>query len=62
MKTFRVWCYEKWLEHCDEVGAWTKQNVRYLSQEYFGKYKWWLKREFRSTQIHDMNETEKLCD
>ena len=48
--TFRQWCYEKWMEHCDEVEAWTGQypGPRYLSAEYFGKYKWWLRREFRA--------------
>jgi hypothetical protein len=58
MKTFRAWCYEKWLEHCDEVEAWTKHSVGYLSQEYFNKYKWWLKREYRSTKFPNDIESE----
>ena len=45
---FRQWCIEKWYEHCDEVEEWTGQRPSYLSAEYFGKYKWWLRREFRS--------------
>lgn len=45
---FRMWCQNKWYEHCDEVEQWTGQRVKYLSQEYFNKYKWWLKREFRA--------------
>ena len=45
---FRQWCYNMWLDHCDEVMAWTGQNVKYLSAEYFGKYKWWLRREHRA--------------
>ncbi len=44
---FRQWCYNMWLDHCDEVMAWSGQNVKYLSAEYFGKYKWWLKREYK---------------
>jgi len=44
---FRTWCREKWYEHCDEIMAWTGQNVKYLSSEYFAMYKWWLKREFK---------------
>ena len=44
---FRYWCTLKWYEHCDEVLAWTGQSPNYLSQEYFNKYKWWLRREFR---------------
>ena len=45
---FRHWCYEKWMEHCDEVYNWTGHSPLYLSAEYFGRYKWWLRREFRA--------------
>ena len=45
---FRQWCHEKWYEHCDEVEAWTGHSPLYLSDAYFNKYKWWLRREFRS--------------
>lgn len=45
---FRQWCSQMWYEHCDEVYSWTGQNPTYLSQEYFNRYKWWLKREFRA--------------
>ncbi len=44
---FRRWCYEKWYEHCDEVEAWTGERVKYLSRDYFGLYRWWLRREYR---------------
>lgn len=46
--TFRQWCREKWYEHCDEIEAWTGQRVLYLSDSYFNKYKWWLRREYRA--------------
>ena len=45
--SFRHWCQEKWYEHCEEIESWTGQRVKYLSQEYFEKYKWWLKREYK---------------
>ena len=45
---FRHWCYERWQDHCDEVVQWTGSSPRYLSAEYFNKYKWWLKREYRA--------------
>ena len=49
---FRHWCqekwYEKWYEHCEEIYGWTGHAPTYLSAEYFGLYKWWLRREFRS--------------
>ena len=50
--TFRHWCRLKWQEHCDEVSAWTGNNPQYLSAEYFEKYKWWLRREYRTTGVN----------
>ena len=44
---FRNWITNIWYEHCDEVFEWTGQNPRYLSAEYFEKYKWWLKAEYK---------------
>ena len=43
---FRIWCCQKWYEHCDEVEAWTGRRPQYLSKEYFATYKWWLRREY----------------
>jgi hypothetical protein len=40
-----------WYRHCEEVEAWTGSSPAYLSAEYFGKYKWWLRREFRAQQV-----------
>ena len=44
--TFRAWCQEKWYEHCTELESYG-QRVSYNSKEYFAKYKYWLKREYR---------------
>lgn len=44
--TFRTWCREKWYEHLAELESYG-QTVPYDSTEYFGKYKYWLKREFQ---------------
>ena len=44
--TFRFWCQEKWFEHKDELESF-KQPVLYGPKEYFAKYKWWLKREYK---------------
>ena len=49
--TFRHWCRLMWQEHCNEVAAWTGNNPQYLSEEYFEKYKWWLRREYRATGV-----------
>ena len=48
---FRRWCTEKWYEHCAEVEAWTGHSPQYLSAEYFGKYKWWLRRQYKSETV-----------
>ena len=45
---FKACCTEMWYQHCDEVEAWTGSNPRYLSAEYFGLYKHWLRREYRA--------------
>lgn len=51
MKTnsFRLWCQEKWFEHKDELATY-KQPLPYTAQEYFERYKYWLKREYRYRQ------------
>lgn len=43
---FRAWCYEKWMEHCDEVESFGAPNPFQDSAEYFRMYKWWLKRQY----------------
>lgn len=48
---FRYWLQQKWFEHCDELESY-RQAVPYTSREYFGRYKYWLKREYRH-QHHD---------
>jgi hypothetical protein len=44
---FRGWCLLLWQEHQQEVYDWEKKLPDYSSTEYFQKYKWWLKREFK---------------
>ena len=45
---FRAWCHEMWLEHTDEVESWTGHRPGYTSQDYFGKYRWWLRTVYRA--------------
>ena len=47
--TFRHWLHEKWLEHQDELESYG-QTLSYDLKEYFTKYKYWLKREYRHQQ------------
>lgn len=43
---FRSCCQEKWFEHKDELESYG-QALPYTSSEYFARYKFWLKREYR---------------
>jgi hypothetical protein len=47
--TFRHWLHEKWLEHQDELESYG-QTLSYDLKEYFARYKYWLKREYRYQQ------------
>ena len=47
MNSFRQWLISQWLDHIDEVIFWTGKVPQYTAQDYFAKYKWWLRREFR---------------
>lgn len=53
--SFSRWLLEIWAEHIDEVLVWEKKIPEYTAQEYFAKYKWWLRREYR----HQKNELQK---
>jgi hypothetical protein len=55
--SFRMWCTEKWFEHKDELEAY-KQPLPYTSQEYFQRYKFWLKREYQ----HQQKQAKDLCE
>ena len=42
---FRRWVEEIWRENCEERREW-KDDQQSIT-EYFSRYKWWLRREFR---------------
>jgi hypothetical protein len=42
---FRRWIEEIWRENCEERREW-KDDQQSIT-EYFSRYKWWLRREFR---------------
>jgi hypothetical protein len=44
---FRIWLTERWLEHAEEILAWTGTPPKYTAKDYFQKYKWWLRREYQ---------------
>ena len=47
---FRFWIQQIWYEHLAEVEAWGIPNPTYNVTEYFQKYRWWLRREWRHQQ------------
>ena len=44
---FRIFCNHMWMEHKDEIFAWTGQMVEYDDRYYFNKHRWLLKRLFK---------------
>jgi len=47
---FRQWCREKWFEHQAELEGYG-QPLPYSADEYFTKYKYWLKREYKHQKV-----------
>jgi hypothetical protein len=45
VKQFRQWVEEVWRENCEEHLTYGEDP--YKLQEYWTKYKWWLKREYQ---------------
>ena len=45
-KSFRHWLQEMWMQHKDELSA-HGQVLNYDLADYFNRYKYWLKREYR---------------
>jgi hypothetical protein len=44
-QSFRQWLNELWRENCDELDGY--RQPRHTFEEYFTRYKWWLKREYQ---------------
>lgn len=44
---FQNFLRHTWNAHVDEIESWEHHVPNYSMQDYFRKYKWWLKREFR---------------
>jgi hypothetical protein len=55
---FRHWCWEKWQEHQDEVHSWEGRYPTATGTEYFNKYKWWLRREYQSTVVKELQRQQ----
>lgn len=44
--TFRHWLQERYYQHKEECEHWHSIPSKTVA-EYFNKYKWWLKREYK---------------
>lgn len=44
-KDFRTWLRELWYDNCEEHRQF--KELPYTTEEYFQKYKYWLKREYQ---------------
>lgn len=58
MKTsgFRGWVHNLWIENCEERILY-HDGDRMTEQEYFHRFRWWLRREWRHRQ---QRERERL--
>ena len=45
---FRTWLMNMWYDNCDEHQAFNEPNLPI--KEYYARYKYWLKREFKYQQ------------
>jgi hypothetical protein len=50
MKPFRLWLQNMWYEHREEVLEWTGKEVEYTSEQYFAKYKWFLRTLYKNSK------------
>jgi hypothetical protein len=45
LSKFRKWVQDIWFENCEERQIYNQDQLKI--QEYWSKYKWWLKHEYR---------------
>lgn len=59
--TFKQWLQERWFQHVDELQSWGEPVPSdYRLGDYFNKYRWWLRREYRfSLGIETKNKDEQ---
>ena len=49
---FRLFCYEKYFEHSEEIYSWTKSMTYATFPEYFEQNKWYLKKLYKKVYIN----------
>ena len=46
---FRLFCYDKWYQHKDEILRWTGGSVDYDAQYYLTKHRWLLRKMYKES-------------
>ena len=57
MTEFRNWVHNLWLDNCEERVLYCDGD-RLSEQEYFQRFKWWLRREYRHQQQKEIKRKE----
>lgn len=58
LSRFRLWVHRLWVENCEERLVY-HDGDRLSSSEYFQKFKWWLRREYRHQIIKEKEADER---
>jgi hypothetical protein len=58
MTPFRNWVHLLWVDNCEERVLYCDGD-KLSEQEYFQRFKWWLRREYRHQQKKEI-EREKI--
>lgn len=48
---FRNFVNNLWYEHKDEIYFWEHKDPEYDLKEYFNRYRWWLRIEYRKQSM-----------
>jgi len=46
---FRLWVHQLWVQNCEERQIY-RDGQAFSKQEYFARFRWWLRREWRHQQ------------
>lgn len=58
MTNFRNWVHNLWLDNCEERSIYFS-GERLSHQEYFQKFKWWLRKEYRQQIKKEKEQYER---
>jgi hypothetical protein len=53
--SFRNWLQNIYIDNCEEHDAWGEPRISI--KQYFSRYKWWLRREYRF-QMQNENQRQ----